>query len=125
MKILICGLPGSGKSTLAKELAYHFLLPHHNADTIRELYDDWDFSEAGRWRQALRMKDYYGILDFVCPTAYTRELVQALHPRKFVEICSDFENSKAYDYRAPTISTKSEFHAVHTFTVLLGTSYDT
>ncbi len=77
MKILICGLPGSGKSTLAKELAYHFLLPHHNADTIRELYDDWDFSEAGRWRQALRMKEYYGILDFVCPTAYTRELVQA------------------------------------------------
>ena len=77
MKILICGLPGSGKSTFARELAYHFLLPHHNADTIRELYDDWDFSEAGRVRQALRMKQSYGILDFVCPTDTTRELVEA------------------------------------------------
>ena len=50
MKILICGLPGSGKTTLARELAYHFCLPHFNADTIREHFNDWDFTDVGRER---------------------------------------------------------------------------
>lgn len=68
MKILIFGLPGSGKSTLARELAYHFLVPHYNADTIREKSDDWDFSEEGRIRQFHRMnQESWGIIDFVCP----------------------------------------------------------
>ena len=43
MKILIFGLPGSGKTTLASTLAYHFKVPHYNADTVREYHDDWDF----------------------------------------------------------------------------------
>ncbi len=76
MKILIFGLPGSGKTTLARELAYHFLLPHFNADTVREHYDDWDFSESGRMRQAWRMSQQWGILDFVCPLQDFREMLQ-------------------------------------------------
>lgn len=76
MKILIMGLPGSGKSTLARELSYHFLLPHINADTVREFYDDWDFSDEGRWRQAKRMAEFdFGILDFVCPKETARKLI--------------------------------------------------
>jgi GTPase SAR1 family protein len=75
MKILICGLPGSGKTTLARELAYHFLIPHHNGDTYREYNDDWDFSISGRMRQARRMYLQWGILDFVCPTNHIRELI--------------------------------------------------
>ena len=76
MKILIFGLPGSGKTTLARELSYHFLLPHHNGDTYRERMNDWDFSYSGRNKQATRMGNQWGILDFVCPTEYLREIVR-------------------------------------------------
>ena len=54
------GLPGSGKTTLAADLSY--LLNHHykchwlNADKVREQFNDWDFSEAGRERQGKRMR---------------------------------------------------------------------
>lgn len=76
--ILICGLPGTGKTTLASALAYHFKVPHYNADTIREYYSDWDFSFEGRVTQANRMRNMpFGILDFVCPTNDLREIVQA------------------------------------------------
>ena len=73
MKILIFGINDTGKTTLARELAYHFMVPHYNADTIREYYDDWDFSEEGRLRQVERYKQIeYGILDFICPLDTTR-----------------------------------------------------
>jgi phosphopantetheine adenylyltransferase len=83
-RILIFGLPGSGKSTLAKRLVE--ILGNadwHNADDVRKTFDDWDFSDEGRKRQSLRMRDYvrksvakgnYGVADFVCPTNELREL---------------------------------------------------
>lgn len=69
------GLPGSGKTTFSKTLAdaigHTTLL---NADKIRDVHKDWDFSYAGRLRQANRMRQYadvsedrYVIADFVCP----------------------------------------------------------
>ena len=74
MKIMIMGLPGSGKTTLAKELAYHFHIPHHNADTVREYTDNWDFSPIGRQNQASYMRAQWGILDFIAPTVDTRSI---------------------------------------------------
>jgi adenylylsulfate kinase len=77
MKILLMGLPGAGKTTLANELKKHLTFKHFNADEIRKLYNDWDFSPEGRLRQATRMRElaYYenahgiiAICDFVCPT---------------------------------------------------------
>ena len=79
------GLPGAGKTTLAQELvnllcrasySVHWL----NADHIRTLYYDWDFSEEGRIRQSERMRKLadeltndYVICDFVAPLPIMRE----------------------------------------------------
>ena len=81
MKILIMGLPGSGKTYLAERMQPILNAAWYNADKVREMANDWDFSPQGRIRQSLRMKnlaDYeksHGIIvicDFVCPTAETK-----------------------------------------------------
>ena len=86
MKILIMGLPGSGKTWLAERLQKHLDCAWYNADKIREMANDWDFSEAARLRQAYRMKsvadfeksfDRTVICDFVCPLQITREIFDA------------------------------------------------
>ena len=55
--ILVMGLPGAGKTTLANELAKSIKSKRLNADEIRKVANDWDFSEEGRARQAKRMSD--------------------------------------------------------------------
>tara|TARA_R100000030_G_scaffold91226_1_gene76219 strand:- start:2207 stop:2647 length:441 start_codon:yes stop_codon:yes gene_type:complete len=86
MKILIFGLSGSGKTTLAKPFAELINGVHINADDIRTKHDDWDFSIKGRHRQSLRMGHIadgvvmagkIAVLDFICPTAVTRDWVNA------------------------------------------------
>ena len=84
--VLIMGLPGSGKTTLAKELVTMLNAKWLNADKVRTEYNDWDFSEEGRVRQANRMRDlakklrdegHYVVADFVCPTREARKLFGA------------------------------------------------
>ena len=85
-RILIMGLPGSGKTTLALELM-QLLAPnavHLNADAIRKINNDWDFSEEGRLRQAKRMRTLadgivrnYAIADFVAPLEEMRRIYNA------------------------------------------------
>ena len=81
MKILICGLPGSGKSTLAEPFAKLINGVWINADQVREQYNDWDFTQGGRMRQAQRMRYLsdgvvraggIAVTDFVCPTENAR-----------------------------------------------------
>ena len=83
--ILVMGLPGSGKTTFAEKLAALLgeNVDWYNADKVRQLHNDWDFSPEGRMRQAKRMKDLatasnkqgrYAICDFVCPTYETQSL---------------------------------------------------
>ena len=82
IRILIMGLPGSGKSTLAKELQK--TLSNSvivNGDNMRAQYNDWDFSNEGRLRQAKRIRDKaseyregYVIADFVAPLPESRDI---------------------------------------------------
>ena len=72
MKILIMGLPGTGKTWLGERLGKHFGVPYWDADDVRRIYNDWDFSGRGREQQALRMRrladiDNLSICGFVCP----------------------------------------------------------
>ena len=76
------GLPGSGKTYLTERLVPLINAAWYNADNVREMANDWDFSPQGRIRQSLRMKNLadfekkHGrmvICDFVCPTKKTKD----------------------------------------------------
>ena len=111
-RILIMGLPGSGKTFLAKALKQYLedngdlmkvnpqrVLNYEgipgpgffkvevdwfNADDIRKKYNDWDFTNAGRIRQSLRMFQFavectgeFVICDFVAPLVEMRNNFKA------------------------------------------------
>jgi adenylylsulfate kinase len=88
-RILIMGLPGAGKTTLAKKLKDQLqqtgqTVKWLNADQVRGLYNDWDFTETGRLRQAQRMRELadkfvtdYVIADFVAPLSEMRDAYSA------------------------------------------------
>ena len=75
------GLPGAGKTTLADKLATKIPSVRINADEIRKRYNDWDFTQGGRMRQAQRMRHLadgvvmagkIAVADFICPTENAR-----------------------------------------------------
>ena len=115
MKILIFGLPGSGKTTLSKPFADLIGGVHINADAVRTSYDDWDFTKAGRVRQAQRMRHLadgvvmagkIAVADFVCPTYITRLEFNAdytvwmdtIEEGRFEDTNRMFEKPAKYDY---------------------------
>ena len=76
------GLPGSGKTYLSKKLVPMLNAAWYNADKVRNMSNDWDFSREGRDRQKKRMRTFADlekkngrivICDFVCPTEETRK----------------------------------------------------
>lgn len=82
MKVLVMGLPGSGKTYLTERLVPLISAAWYNADKVREMANDWDFSDEGRDRQSKRMRTFadfekshgrFVVCDFVCPTKATRE----------------------------------------------------
>ena len=127
------GLPGSGKTTLAEAITIELKFRGcqynwNNADTVRKEFDDWDFSNEGRERQALRMgaladidvrDNKISICDFVCPTKTMKKLFELNGPADYV-IWMDtikqgryedtnklFQEPKHYDYRITSFDSKA------------------
>ena len=80
------GLPDSGKTWLGSRIAVEFSIPFWDADVVRKIYNDWDFSSKGRERQALRMRalaelDPISISAFICPLP---GLIRAFFPDKVI-----------------------------------------
>ena len=80
------GLPGSGKTYLTERLVPLLNAAWYNADKVREMANDWDFTSDGRDRQSKRMRTFadferdhgrFVVCDFVCPTTETRENFEA------------------------------------------------
>ena len=121
-RILIMGLPGSGKTTLAEELKRKLATAgktyvHFNADEVRKKYNDWDFSEAGRIRQSIRMRELadsypeldYAICDFVAPLSEMRHnfkadwtiWVDTIRESRYADTNAMFQEPDIYDFRVP------------------------
>ena len=115
MKILVMGLPGSGKTYLAKRMQPILKSAWYNADIVREMANDWDFSPEGRIRQSLRMKNLADfeknqgrivICDFVCPTHETKEnfnpditvWMNTITSGRYEDTNKMFEKPKSVDY---------------------------
>jgi hypothetical protein len=130
-KILIMGLPGSGKTYFAEKLKIYLqnsftefnldtinlsfkLCERINADEVRAKFNDWDFSEQGRIRQSLRMKELadestaeYVIVDFVAPLPEMRHNFKAdwviwmdtIERGRFEDTNKMFVPPEVYDFR--------------------------
>lgn len=130
MKILVMGLPGSGKTYLTERLAPMIQAAWYNADKVREMANDWDFSDEGRERQSNRMKTFadfekshnrFVICDFVCPTKSTRANFNAdiviwmdtIKVGRFEDTNKLFQNPSNVDFHITEWNEKNHINIAH------------
>ena len=121
------GLPGSCKTYLAQRLQPLLSAAWFNADKVREMANDWDFSSEGRKRQSLRMKslaDYESenkrivICDFICPTSETRKMfdpdiviwLDTINEGRFEDTNKLFEKPENIDFRVTEWNDKNHIN---------------
>ena len=124
------GLPGSGKTYLTKRLVPLLDAAWYNADKVREMSNDWDFSDQGRKRQSNRMKTFadfeklhgrYVVCDFVCPTRETRENFDAditiwmdtIKEGRFEDTNKLFERPKKVDFHIKDWNDKNHINIAY------------
>jgi adenylylsulfate kinase len=123
MIILIMGLPGAGKTTLAADVAAGLFFNKVlwlNADTVRQRFNDWDFTPEGRLRQAYRMRKLaddglakdrkFVVIDMVAPLKEMRDLIEpdilvwvdTIDKGRFEDTNQLFEPPEYYDLHVTT-----------------------
>ena len=130
MKILVMGLPDSGKTFLTERLAPLLKAAWYNADKVREMANDWDFSDEGRDRQSKRMRTFadfekshgrFVICDFVCPTKETRKNFKAnitiwmdtIKEGRFEDTNKLFQNPKNVDFHITEWNDKNHINIAY------------
>jgi adenylylsulfate kinase len=125
MKILVFGLPGSGKTTFAKKLVEGKKISHFNADNIRKLFEDWDFTDIGRRRQANRMMTMcdlavnHVVVDFVCPYNLYRKnyditvWMNTIKSGRFDDTNKIFEQPKKVDFKITNFNYDNIIKEIH------------
>ena len=83
--ILIAGLSKSGKTTLAEKLIVELKRKHTvqylNGDAVRQKFNHWDFSVAGRISQSVHIKDMiderkdFVVVDTIAPLLEQRRII--------------------------------------------------
>ena len=124
------GLPGSGKTYLTERLAPLLEAAWYNADEVREMANDWDFSDEGRDRQSKRMRTFadfekshgrFVVCDFVCPTKETRENFKAnitiwmdtIKEGRFEDTNKLFQNPKNVDFHITEWNDKNHINIAY------------
>ena len=124
------GLPGSGKTYLTQRLVPLLNAAWYNADQVRKMSNDWDFSDEGRKRQSKRMKTFadferhhgrYVVCDFVCPTKETRKNFDAdiiiwmdtIKEGRFEDTNKLFEKPKKVDFHIKDWNEKNHINIAY------------
>ena len=108
------------------KLGQKFGIPYWDADDVRRIYSDWEFTPQGRERQALRMRklaenDRISICGFVCPLLGHRRhffpdktiWMDTISEGRFEDTNKIFEKPKSVDFHITEWNDKNHINIAH------------